>query len=198
MKLRAVFFSLLVLVLLSSCFVGSSLVFFEADAVGKPNLVHNPGFLPGKNAEQGLPGWTLINIDEKMKIPVSYDTVSTAEGKTSLRFDPSEQDIVIVSDAFRVRRYGGYYIRANVRGTADLLKKVQLRFFTYNENGKQINKFQHKFMPGADWDRYTISAGFIDTRSTFGRVALVIPAFSKGSIWIDEVGAFDVHSFRID
>lgn len=198
--MRLSLMSLLILLLLglSSCFVGSSLVFFESDTAGKPNLIHNPSFLPPKAAGQGLPGWTLLNIDEKMKIPASYDTLSTTEGKTSLRFDPSEQDIVIVSDAFRVRRYGGYYIRANVRGTADLLKKVQLRFFTYNDNGKQINKFQHKFMPRADWDKYSISAGFIDTRSTFGRVAIVIPAFSKGSIWIDEVGAWDVHSFRID
>lgn len=187
-----------VMLLLSSCFVGSSLIFFESDAAGKPNLVSNPGFVPAQNAQANLQGWTLINIDESMKIPVSYDYESTAEGKSSLRFDPSEQDIVIVSDPFHVRRYGGYYVRASIRSTADLLKKVQLRFFTYDENGKQINKFQHKIKPGQDWDRHTISAGFIDTRSSFGRVAILIPAFSKGSVWIDDIGAFDVHSFRID
>ena len=198
MRLTLVSILIFVMLLLSSCFVSSSLIFFESDAVGKPNLVSNPSFVQSQNPQENLKGWTLINIDESMKIPVSYDYESTAEGKSSLRFDPSEQDIVIVSDAFHVRRYGGYYVRANIRSTADLLKKIQLRFFTYDVNGKQINKFQHKLKPTAEWDKYTISAGFIDTRSTFGRVAIVIPAFSKGSIWIDDIGAFDVHSFRID
>ena len=199
MRLTVVSLLAVMLLVLSSCFVSSSLIFFESDAEGKPNLVVNPSFAPPKNTlGEGPQGWTLINIDPDMKIPVSYDFENTAGSNNSLRFDPSEQDILIVSDAFHVRRYGGYYIRAHVRSTADLLKKVQLRFFGYDENGKQINKYQNKFKPTAEWDKYTISAGFLDTRSTFGRVAIIIPAFSKGSVWIDDVGAFDVHSFRID
>ena len=43
-KARLLIVTALGLLILSSCFVGSSLIFFESDTVGKTNLVRNHGF----------------------------------------------------------------------------------------------------------------------------------------------------------
>ena len=48
------------LVLLSSCFVSSSLIFTEADIEDSVNLLFNPGFAPySLEGEEALRGWNV-------------------------------------------------------------------------------------------------------------------------------------------
>ncbi len=195
MRYRSLILCALSALLLSSCFVGSSLMFFESDTHGRTNLVQNPGFTPQNGI---MSNWSIVNDESESAQSVNVDHAVFTEGKNSLRIDASPYAVMIVSDPFKVRRYGGYYIRVNARATADTDEKIELRFFTYNSAGKHINRFRETLRVGEEWKKATISAGFLDTRSTFGRVAIFIPPFLKGSIWIDDAGAWEVHSFKID
>lgn len=198
-KARLLIVTALGLLILSSCFVGSSLIFFESDTVGKTNLVRNHGFNTNELAEQSLPqGWTLMNASTRVPESIAVDYTESIEGDNSLRIDASPNAVMIVSEAFPVRRYGGYYVRVKLRSDHLLNQKVQLHFITFNPNGKTLNRFKSKLRPQTEWKNLLLSAGFIREGARFGRVAILIPPFAQGSIWIDDAGAWEVHSFNID
>ncbi|HOH46683.1 MAG TPA: hypothetical protein PLX59_02500 [Candidatus Cloacimonadota bacterium] len=191
--------ALLTLLLLSSCIVHSSLIFFEKDTVGQPNLLANPGFEASTDTGGMLPhGWSAMNVDRRLpaNIKLDYDTV--VEGENSIRIDASEQAVMLVSDAFRVRRYGGYYLRIKTRCSLPRAERITLRFLTFTNAGKTTNRFKSTLVTSEEWQSCHISAGFIRETAAFGRIAILIPQFPEGSIWIDDAGAWDVHSFRID
>ena len=186
--------------LLSSCFVSSSLVFKESQTEGLPNLIFNPGFNPySLDPSTALKGWTVDHDPADGKgANVVIDTNNALEGKTCLRIDASEQATIIISDSFEVIRYGGYFIKANVRSDSSERPEVVLRFITFKENGKIYNRFKTKIRTSEEWEAGDISAGFIKPGVSFGRVAILVPPFDDGSVWIDDVGCWKVHHFRID
>lgn len=186
------------MLLLGSCFVPSSLVFFKKDTQGKPNLVRNPGFAPVAGTKNTLSNWTIVNDETESAESVNLDDSVFLEGTNSIRIDSNPYAIMIVSDPFKVSRYGGYYIKVNALSSEAKGEKIELRFFTYNAAGKHINRFKTTLKTSTEWQKANISAGFLDTRSAFGRVAIFIPPFLKGTIWIDDAGAWEVHSFKID
>ncbi|MDY0152048.1 MAG: hypothetical protein RBS43_07240 [Candidatus Cloacimonas sp.] len=188
-----------VALLLSSC-VSSTLIFTERDVENSSNLIGNPSFNPYSNvASEALKGWS-IHLDPPGgdSSPVIIDPSETKEGRTSLRINASAKSVLILSDSFTVRRYGGYYLRSYVKTNSPLPPLVQLRFIAFKENGKIVNRFRHKRKPDTQWGLNTISAGFIKPGAKFGRVGIFIPPFKEGSIWIDDVGCFEVHGFKID
>lgn len=186
--------------LLSSCFVSSSLVFKESQTQGVPNLILNPGFNPHSlDPATALKGWTVdYDPPDALDGKVVIDTHSSLEGKTSLRIDASDHATIIISDSFDVMRYGGYYIKANARSTSKEMPEIVIRFITFKENGKVYNRFKTKLKTSDKWKDGNISAGFIKAGVSFGRVAILVPPFKDGSVWIDDVGCWKVHHFRID
>jgi len=191
---------LLFLLLVSSCTVVSTLHFTERDVDSAANLVLNNSFNPYSTLpSEMLKGWS-IHLDPPINAgsPVVVDPNEVQDGKTSLRIDASDKSVLILSDPFKVRRYGGYYLRTYFKTNSPLPPNVQLRFIVFKENGKIVNRFKVKSKPQQDWTLHTISAGFIRPGAKFGRLAIFIPPFKEGSIWLDNTGCFEVHGFKID
>ncbi|MFO8144940.1 MAG: hypothetical protein R6T89_04345 [Candidatus Syntrophosphaera sp.] len=202
MKQRILLCSLGLVLLLfsSSCIVHSSLIYFDEDTKGVPNLLSNPGFSPySLDRDVALLGWTVHTegIGEG-KNPVFIDGREAYEGNTSLRIDASKNTVTLLSDAFQVRRYGGYYSRVLARSTQEKGPNITVRFLTFRENGSVYTKFKSKMRTGREWKKETISAGFLRPGVSFGRIQIEIPPFSEGSVWLDDAGCWEVHHFRID
>lgn len=184
----------------ASCLVHSSLVYFDKDTEGVPNLLSNPGFdAYSLDPDQALLGWTVYSGDAgSAKVSAAIDTKEALQGNTSLRIDASDKTVVLYSDAFKIRRYGGYYVRMNAKSSAKLGPQVNMRFITFWENGTVFSQFKSKLKTTAEWKTDTISAGFLKPGVSFGRIQITIPPFSEGSLWLDDAGCWEVHHFRID
>lgn len=190
----------LLTLMLSSCFVSSSLAFNESQTEGLPNLIFNPGFNPySLDPATALKGWSVDFDPPNAPLDkVVIDTKVSKEGETSLRINPSEHATIIISDSFNVIRYGGYFIKASARSSSKEMPELSIRFIAFKDNGKIYNRFQSKLKTSDDWGSAHISAGFIKPGVSFGRVAIMVPPFKDGAVWIDDVGCWKVHHFRID
>jgi len=200
MRYRLVPFAIIALLVLSSCFIRTSLNYSDAKIDKLPNELINPGFeLSGKDARSALRGWDIqIEPPDGKGTKVSVDTQVHREGASSLRIDASENAVVIYSDAFDVARYEGYLIRASARSTAWERPPVVLSFICFKENGKVANRYRKTIKTSEDWKQAQISAGFLRPGVVSGRVAILVPQFKDGSVWIDATGCWNVHHFRID
>ena len=189
-----------VLLLCSSCIVHSSLVYFDKDTEGVPNLLSNPGFDAfSLDPDQALLGWSIYSEgDGNQSIYAAIDPKVALQGSTSLRIDASDQTAVLYSDAFKVRRYGGYYVRLNAKSSEPEGPQITTRLITFWENGRVFSRFKSKMKTSNEWSKDTISAGFLKPGVSFGRIQIVIPPFEKGSVWLDDAGCWEVHHFRID
>lgn len=198
-KLLACMAALLSLLLLSSC-VTQTLFFTESDIGTSLNLINNPGFAPNSlDPAKSLKHWSLHTEPALAdSSPVIIDPKNFQDGNTSLRIDASNRSVMIISDPFPVRRYGGYYLRSWLRTDSPNPPNVYLRFIVFREDGKIVNKFRSKNSIQADWSLATLSAGFIRPGARFGRLAIMIPPFKEGSVWVDNSGCFEVHGFKID
>ncbi|NLW19304.1 MAG: hypothetical protein GXY81_06415 [Candidatus Cloacimonetes bacterium] len=203
MKKRAFFWLLItaLALLLSSCLVHSSLIFFDKDTAGVPNLISNPGFSAySLDPRDALLGWNVSLQGESgvAKTPVFIDGEEAIQGNTSLRVDASPNTVVITSDAFRINRYGGYYSRLWTKSSQISGPQITLRFITFQNNGKLDRQYKIKQKAKDTWDKQTISAGFLKPGVAFGRLQIVIPPFEHGCVWLDDTGCWEVHRFRVD
>ncbi|MDD2229896.1 MAG: hypothetical protein PHY48_10845 [Candidatus Cloacimonetes bacterium] len=190
----------LVLLLLSSCVSVSTLNFTEKDAEDSTNLIANPSFNPySEIAAEALKGW-VVHLDPPGgdTSPVIIDPTEAFEEGTSLRIDASDKSVMVLSDSFKARRYGGYYVRSSFKTNSANPPVVQMRLIVFQDNGKITNRFGQRIYPTPRWERRSLSAGFIRPGAKFARLAYLIPPFKDGSIWIDAAGCFEVHSFSID
>jgi hypothetical protein len=180
--------------------IGSSLKFTDRDVENSQNLVVNPSFNPYSTiAAEALKGWSVhLDPPSSADSPVIIDPKVAKDGSTSLRIDASEKSVLILSDPFTVRRYGGYYLRSYFKSDSPEPPQVQLRFIAFKENGKIVNRFRSKHKLSTEWQNVNISAGFIKPGAKFGRLCIFIPPFKEGSIWLDDAGSYEVHGFKID
>ncbi len=188
------------LLLLSSCTGVSTLNFSDKDLSNTPNLLLNPDFNPYSVVpSESLKGW-VVHLDPPggSDSPVIIDPEVHLEGGTCLRIDASDRSVMILSDPFEVRRYGGYYVHTNFKTNSPAPPIIQMRMIVFMENGKILNRFKNRFHLGSDWENQTISAGFIKPGAKFGRLAYMIPPFKEGSIYIDKAGVYEAHGFKID
>lgn len=185
---------------LGSCFFGSSLIMTDADIGDSINLVLNPSFNPySESGKDALKGWDIhVEPRDPNFDKIIVDPLEALEGKTSLRISASEHDVMLLSSPFKVRRYGAYYCRISAKTDSPQAPQLTFRMITFKENGKITNRFKKKFTPGEDWTKATISAGFLKPGVNFGRIAILIPPFTEGSIWLDDAGSWEVHGFNID
>jgi hypothetical protein len=188
------------LLLLSSCTGVSTLNFSDKDLSNTPNLLLNPDFNPYSVVpSESLKGW-VVHLDPPggSESPVIIDPEVHLEGGTCLRIDASDKSVMILSDPFEVRRYGGYYVHTNFKTNSPAPPMIQMRMIVFMENGKILNRFKNRFHLSSDWKNQTISAGFIKPGAKFGRLAYMIPPFKEGSIYIDKAGVYEAHGFKID
>lgn len=186
--------------LLSSCFVSSSLLFTEADIKDSVNLLVNPGFAPySLIGEEALKGWN-VHVEPPAKDfdKIKIDPMYALEGDTSLKISASEYDIMLISEPFKVRRYGGYYSKVMVHSDSPKPPVITLQMITFKDNGKITNRFKEKIRLEEGWNKLDVSAGFLRPGVSFGRISILIPPFDEGSIWLDDAGCWEVHGFRID
>ncbi|HOY84576.1 MAG: hypothetical protein LHW45_06820 [Candidatus Cloacimonetes bacterium] len=193
--------NLILLLTLSSCLVHTSLVYFDKDTEGVPNLISNPGFSAySLDPREALLGWgvDLQGESEAPKNLVFIDGQEAIQGNSSLRVDASPYTVVITSDAFRVSRYGGYYTRLWTKSSTAVGPQINLRFITFKSSGKIDRQFKTKIKSTDMWEKESISAGFLRPGVAFGRLQITIPPFTEGSVWLDDTGCWEVHRFRID
>jgi hypothetical protein len=200
MRYRFVLFAFAALLVLSSCFIRSSLNFSNSMTDKLPNELLNPGFeSAGKDLRSAFRGWDIgIDPPDGKGTVVSIDTQVRKEGASSLRVNASDNGVLIYSDAFDVARYEGYLVRASARSTSPEKPQITLRFICFKENGKIANNYRKKLKTSEDWKEAQISAGFLRPGVQSGRVAILVPPFKDGSVWIDATGCWNVHHFRID
>ncbi len=203
MKKRAfiLILNLILLLALSSCLVHTSLVYFDKDTEGAPNLISNPGFSAySLDPREALLGWgvSLQGESDSPKNLVFIDGREAIQGNSSLRIDASPHTVVVTSDAFRVSRYGGYYTRLWAKSSAPVGPQINLRFITFQRSGKVDRQFKAKLKSQDLWAKQAISAGFLRPGVAYGRLQIVIPPFEQGSVWLDDTGCWEVHRFRID
>jgi hypothetical protein len=193
-------YCLLVLIFTTSCLVRSSLVYLDSDTEGVPNLLSNPDFQAySLDPDEALLGWTVHTQSSPMQgTPVYIDVKEAKHGNTSLRIDASEHQIVLLSDAFKVRRYGGFYSRIFVKSALAKGPQITMNFITFKDNGAVYSRFHSKLNSTSAWKKCAISAGFLKPGVSFGRIQIIIPPFTSGSIWLDDAGCWEVHHFRID
>jgi hypothetical protein len=180
--------------------VSSSLLFTEADIGESKNLVANPGFaLYSLSPNEALKGWSIIVEPASADFDkIRIDATDALEGESSLHISASDKDIMLISEPFKVRRYGGYYSRIKLKTDSPNPPQITMQMITFKENGKITNRFKAKQTPADVWNSLSVSAGFLRPGVNFGRISILIPPFSEGSVWIDDAGCWEVHSFKID
>lgn len=188
------------LLLLSSCFVNSTLLFTEADIVDSANLLLNPGFAPySLLGEEALRGWNMyVEPPCKEFDKIRIDPSLSLEGDTALKISASERHVTLISEPFKVRRYGGYYSRVMIHSDSPTPPQISMQMITFREDGKITNRFRNKTRLSEDWTRLAVSAGFLRPGVQWGRMSIVIPPFEEGSVWFDDAGCWEVHGFKID
>jgi hypothetical protein len=197
MKKRALFLgAAIALLLLSSCFMGSTILFLEKDTIGKPNLLLNPWFDGDVVEGSFMPeGWILMGASQENPEGASFDEVDFLTGSRSLKISKSDKYLMLVSESFRIDRYGGFFARASAKSDTETGPNLRLRFVAYNESGTIRNTFNTGMKTGKDWTKHTISAGFLKPDVHFGRVIILIPPTGEDTIWIDDIACFEVHRF---
>ncbi len=187
------------LLCLSSCFMGSTILFMEKDTLGKPNLIINPWFDSDKDSDLEIPqGWLLMGSEKNKPGVVTFDEMDFEAGSRSLRIDKSDKYLMLVSESFRIDRYGGFFVRASAKSSADKGPNLRLRFVAYNESGAIRDTFNSRMKTGNSWSKYNMSVGFLKPDVRFGRVIIIIPPTGEDTVWIDDIACFEVHRFKIE
>lgn len=191
-------YCLAVLTLVSGCFMGSTILFLEKDAIGKPNMLANPGFAKDPKLEQTMPhGWLLMGADQASGTEVSCDNMQSIVGENSLKIEKSTRHLMIVSDSFNINHQGGYFVKASAKSSSEKGPKLKLRFIAYNQSGAIRNTFSANLKTTQSWKKATISAGFLKQNVHFGRVIILVPPTGEDTVWLDDLGCFQVHHFGI-
>jgi hypothetical protein len=182
--------------LLSSCFMGTSLLYLDSDSIDKPNILKNPDFEKATRDNNKLPeGWFIISSTDGEILPVAFDSLVVQTGKKSLRIKNNSKNLYLVSESFKINYTGGYYARCWFKADKKTQKPVRLYFWAYDTHGTKKNSFRRSFKAKPTWKRAGISAGFLKNSVSFARVAIFIPKGTDNTIWLDNAGCFLVHQF---
>jgi len=174
--------------------MGSSILFLEKDTIGKPNAVINPGFEKADARNNRLPtSWFIITSKPEYAEYVCRDSIETIEGTHALRIKQSPHDLMVVSDAFRISKESGYFIKCSAKAEFPLTKPIKVQFTTYDNKGNRKGRYSTSLRPGKDWKKATISAGFLGNVVSFARINLLIPKDPDNTIWIDDIGCYRVY-----
>jgi hypothetical protein len=182
--------------LLGSCFMGSSLLFLESDSKDRPNLVLNSNFeFPDKRNPNNPAAWLLVSNSNDLTEPVALDSTVSFSGKRSVRFTNNSRDMLLVSDAFKINFTGGFFIKCSIKSAKPMLKAARVHFWAYDDAGSRKDKFSKGIKAKTEWKKATISAGFLKNSVTFARIAIYIPRDPENTVWVDDIGCYQVYQF---
>jgi hypothetical protein len=169
----------------------------EKDTVGKLNIVPNASFEKGDTKNPSLPAkWMVLNETKESVKSLSLDATTALDESHSLKISNNEKDILLISETFRINFNSGYYIKFAAKSSAALTVPLRLQFWTYDEKGKRKNRFSKRLRTTTDWKKASISAGFFKNSVSFARIAIYVPKDTKNTIWLDDIGCYQVHHFN--
>jgi hypothetical protein len=183
-------------VLLSGCFIGTSLIYLDSDSVNKTNMLKNADFERPTRDNAKLPdGWFIVSSTPDEVLPITFDSLQVQTGRKSLRIKNNSKPLYLVSESFKINYTGGYYARCWVRAEHKMQKPIKMYFWAYNNAGDKKNSFRKNIKARSAWKRASISAGFLKNSVSFARIAIFIPKGTDNTIWLDDAGCFLVHQF---
>ncbi len=183
------------LICLTSCFFGPSLLFYDRDIIGKPNLISNPDFEMPLLPDKKLPkDWTFLSNADFQNI-ISWDSLSVQNGDKSIKIDGPTQQILIVSEAFPVDNRSAYVNRCYVRSKVPSATPVTLYFRTFDKIGNRKDSYMNKLKTITYWQEILLSTGFFHPSVQFARVIISIPIDPENTYWVDNIGSYHVHAF---
>jgi len=182
------------LVVLSSCFLGSVMDFSEKDINDTENEVYNASFEDGEYDPQKLPdGWFLL---EDTFDYVSWNNEIPHTGSKSLKVQYPEEKINIISDAFPIDADHVYYSRFFVKTNYNSNQSITIHFLAFDSKGKRVSKFSENGLPKQDWTQIDITSGFLKSTARFGRIIISIPKKSDKIYWLDDVESYAVYRIQ--
>ncbi|HNX00380.1 MAG TPA: hypothetical protein PLE74_01405 [Candidatus Cloacimonadota bacterium] len=183
------------LMLLTSCFFGPSLLFFDRDADGKPNLIPDGDFeIAHQTGNQTPNSWMFLsNFDYRNAI--SWDSLFVQNGKKSLMIKYPEQKVLLVSESFPIDNRSAYLNRCFVRSKYPSITPVVMYFRTFDKIGARKDNFTSKLKSNSTWNEILLSTGFFKPNAQFARVIISIPMDKDNIYWIDNIGSYHVHTF---
>jgi hypothetical protein len=180
---------------LVSCFFGPSLIFFDRDTIGKPNLVPNPDFEIPLLPDKKLPGdWMFLSTTDYRE-SLSWDSLTVMSGKKSMKIENPAQQLLLVSESFPIDNKSAYLNRCYVTSKNPSSAPIVLYFRTFDKIGARKDNFTSKLKANGDWQEILLSTGFFKPTAQFARVIISIPMDPENTYWIDNIGSFHVHTF---
>jgi hypothetical protein len=187
--------SFAVLISLTSCFFGPSLIFFDQDVIGKPNLIPNPDFETPLLPDKKLPcDWMYLSTID-YKDALSWDSLTVQAGKKSLKIENPQQQLLLVSESFPIDNKSAYLNRCYVTSKYPSATPVVLYFRTFDRIGARKDNFTTKQRTNSNWKEILLSTGFFKPTAQFARVIISIPMDPENTYWVDNIGSFHVHTF---
>lgn len=185
---------ILVLSLIIGCSSGFVMNFSEDDVKNEKNIIPNSGFEDGDYNYTATPEKWII-MDKPTKT-VFWDKEIYKSGEKSLKITYPQKTIKLISDSFAINPGAVYFMKAYIKSDKVTSKQVNLDFIVFDKEGKKINQFKKNFYVTANWTPLTLTAGFFKSGAKFARVIVSIPRKPDGIFWIDDVEAYNIHSFK--
>jgi hypothetical protein len=186
---------IIIVVTLSSCFFGPSLLFFDRDADGKPNLVANPDFEKPLSPNKTLPNHWMFISNADYHDALSLDSLKVHSGSRSIKLKNPKQQFLLVSESFPIDNKSAYLSRCYVTSTNPSAGQVVFYFRTFNKIGTCKDSFTSRIKTNSEWQEILLSTGFFKPSAQFARLIISIPADPTNTYWIDNIGSYYVHTF---
>jgi hypothetical protein len=187
--------SVAALMCLTSCFFGPSLIFYDRDTIGKPNLIPNQDFEIPLLPDSKLPNdWMFLSTVDYRET-VSWDSLTFLTGKKSLKIKNPKQQLLLVSESFPIDNKSAYLNRCYVASKFPSSSPVVMYFRTFDKVGTRKDNFTSRMKTNSDWQEILLSTGFFKPAAQFARVIISIPMDPENTYWVDNIGSFHVHTF---
>ncbi len=191
--LLSLFFSLQIL-FVSGCFFGSTIEFSRKDIEGKENLIINGDFEEGKFSFPMIPAnWLIL---ENLSDGIYVDKNEASSGERSFKISQQTNSINLTSDSFTLNSKSSYFVTLDAKSQS-LKSKQQIKcfFVTFDKEGKVIKRIIKKINMKKKWNRTEFTVSIFKSKAKYGRLIINIPETTKNSIWIDNIGAYEVYKF---
>ena len=190
---------LILLILLSlvmtSCFFGSTLNFTEEDAAGKPNLVPNGDMengLYGIYKREALPEHWMVLQTPRQPDAAAWEASQGSDDSRCIRLYAGPTQLSLISESFDISPQKGYYNCVWLKTDTRNMEEVECRFIAFDADGNTVNQFSQRVSPGKSWQKVEFNAAFFKKTARYGRIMIVLPPQPERKVWVDGVSSFNV------
>ncbi len=195
MRKLIIWISVLLFVVLTGCFFGSTLEFSEKDAEGKENLVFNADFEGGDFKYDEVPlGWMILH-KTKPEAVITWDNNVAYSGEKSACITVDNSEVSLISEAFDINFQYAYYNRLFMKSDKWIGDGITCYFVTFDDKGKIRNEISQKTSLQTEWSKLEFSTGFFKKEAKYARIVINFDVKGKRKIWVDDVGSFNVYQF---